>query len=407
MKDQYRKMYLQLSVDVLKQAIRQVKRAADSSTVLGEQLLITGSHGSGVSLAAYNGTFSIVRWIDEQPQGGALSQAVDAKMLADLVKTLPPGNFVDLTVHEKTEVSEDEEGQEHSFRKFWLDLESGSIEAQFNGYEEDAFPIALPDAPETGVRMKAGNLRQALEEVIFAASPNEYSHPTLAGVNFEFDADKLTLAAADGFRLARRVVDLELTTVEEPFSVLVPGQTLRSLLYLLRDVEEQEDDEVLFQVNDGGTQAQFLCGPDLLLTTQLIDGNFPDYQRIIPDLNTYPVTVTADRSALLKAVKRARIFSNLMVRFTCRADLDTKTLTIETEGAGAGNGETELSVDLAMPADTFSIAFNPKFFTQLLQAISTSTVTLAFKSAGRPGVVYPDGDDTWKRHIHVIMPMAN
>jgi DNA polymerase-3 subunit beta len=253
--------------------------------------------------------------------------------------------------------------------------------------------------------MQAGKLRQALEAVIFAASPNAYSHPTLSGVNFEFDAAKLTLAAADGFRLARRVVDLELAAVAEPFSALVPAQTLRELRYLLKDVADREDDEVLFYVNDAHTQAQFLCGSDLLLTTQLIDGNFPAYQRIIPDLNAYPVTVTVSRSQLLQAVKRARIFSDMLVRFTCRSDLDAETLTVEAEGAEAGNGETELGVDLAMPEDVFSISFNPKFFIQLLQAINTEQVTLAFKNANRPGVVYPAAG-TWQTHIHVIMPMA-
>ena len=404
MKDQYRKMYVHMPADVLKQAVRQVMRAADS-TFLGEQLLITANHGAGVALAAYNGTFSIVRWLDELPQGGTLGQQVDAKTLADLVKTLPAGNFVDLTVHDQIEISADDEGQAHSFRKLWTEIGSGSIEAQFNGYDEADFAIALPAAPEAGIRMRAGNLRQALEAVVFAAAANDYTHPVLASVKFEFDTDSLTLATADGFRLARRVVELELTTVAEPFSALVPVKAVRELLYILKDLERQPDDDVLFHVNEAGTQAKFLCGPELLFTTQLVDGTYPDYQRIIPDLDTYPMTVSVSRSQLLRAVKRARIFSDLLVRFSCHGD--TATLTVAAEGAAAGNGETELSVTLTTPEDVFNIAFNPKFFIQLLQAVNADQVILAFKSAARPGVVYPTGDDVWKQHVHVIMPMAD
>jgi DNA polymerase III sliding clamp (beta) subunit (PCNA family) len=83
------------------------------------------------------------------------------------------------------------------------------------------------------------------------------------------------------------------------------------------------------------------------------------------------------------------------------------TLTVEAEGATAGNGETALSVDLSMPEDTFSIAFNPQYLIQLLKAIQADQVILAFKNANRPGVVYPVGDGTWQTHIHVIMPMAD
>ena len=398
-------MDVHIQVDVLQQAIRQVRRAVGTTTGYGEYLLLTASHGTGIALAAYNGTFSIIRWLDEQPQGGTLGQQVDAQTLAALVKTLPTGNFVDLKVHEQATVQENDAGEEFTTLKLWTEISSGNIEASFNGYEEQGFAIALPNAPETGIRLQAGKLRQALEAVIFAADVSSYgSHPVLASVKFEFDTDSLTLVTADGFRLARRVVKLELATVAEPFSALVPVETVRELLYILKDLERQADDDVLFHVNDTGTQAQFLCGPDLLLTTQLVDGNYPDYQRIIPDLNAYPVTITVGRSQLLKAVKRARIFSNLMVRFSC--DVDAKhTLTVAAEGAAAGNGETALSVDLAMPEDTFTIAFNPKFFTQLLKAVPADQVTLVFKNANRPGVIYPAAG-SWREHIHVIMPMA-
>jgi DNA polymerase-3 subunit beta len=412
MQDTIRKMHLHLSVSDLKTALKRVKRAVGSRdwTVFGTQLLLTTQHGSGLALAADNGAYSIIHWLDVTPKGETLGQLLDATTFTDLVKTLPTDNFVTLLVHEEQSVQTDAEGQTQALKRLWTEIESGDIHAELNGNDPADFP-KLPQTPEIGLQLHVGNLSAALQRVIFAASAEDYSHEILTGIKAEFSANTLTLAAADGFRLAREVVTLATETVVDPFSVVIPAAALKELLHILK--AQPQDTALLFATNDPPhpTQAQFLCG-DVLLTTQLLDvDRYPDYQRIIPDLATYPTTVTLRRTALLKACQRAQIFSPHLVYLNINPASSNSAkgeLTVKAEGPDAGHGETVLDAEIDVRGTAVrQMAFNPRFLIQLLQHLSAAQVTLAFQKTARPGVFYPAvGATPWEDYVHVIMPLA-
>jgi DNA polymerase-3 subunit beta len=162
---------------------------------------------------------------------------------------------------------------------------------------------------------------------------------------------------------------------------------------------------VLFTANRRATSAQFVCGNALLTTVLFYSAEFPNYQRIIPDMRTYPTRVTADRRSLLRACERARIFSTNLIYFHPAPD-DTLTVTATANSGLLNEGQTFLNAQVTATEVT-KIAFNPRYMIELLKALAADQVVLAFSGPGRPGVFYAaDEADAWRDYIYVVMPLV-
>ena len=397
-------MRFSMTVNELSHALQGMSQAVAGHVwqTQGNRLLLTSNQGPGIAFVGLNQVFSVIRWVDMDIQGASLGQALDAKAFTDIVATLPAEEQVTVLMEEETEETEAEDDPE--IKRYRTHLSCGdAINATFLGLEEEAFPD-LEERPESGLRLKAGNLYRALRKVAFATANREVAHQILQGVNAEFAENSLTLASADGFRLARQVMPLELETVTEPFSVTIPGRSVQELLRLLKVMPDAAP--VLFKANRRNTSAQFLCGNALLTTVLLYSTEFPDYHRIIPDMSTYTTRVTVDRRSLLKACDRARIFSNDMIYFHLASE--TLTVTAAAHSGLLNEGQTFLSAKVTNTEVT-KIAFNPRYVIEVLKAIKDDQVVLALGGAGRPGVFYAyaaDEVDAWRDYIYVVMPMV-
>ena len=395
-------MRFSITAGELSQALQGVRSAVGGEhwDAFGDRLLITSNQGPGIVFAGINGTYSTVRWMDLETQGASLGQALDARAFTDIVKTFPAEEQVTILTEEETEAAEGD--NDPAVKRYRTHLSCGdAITATFLGLAEEAFPD-LEERPESGLRLKAGNLYRALKKVVFAAGNREVAHQVLQGIHAEFAEHSLTLASADGFRLARQVMPLELETVTEPFSVTIPRQAVQELLRLLKVMPGEAP--VLFTANRRDTSAQFLCGNALLTTVLFYSAEFPDYHRIIPDMNTYPTRVTADRRSLLQACERARIFSTNLIYF--HSAPDTLTVTATANSGLLNEGQTVLSAKVT-DTEVTKIAFNPRYIIEMLKVLEADQVVLAFSGAGRPGVFYAaDETDAWRDYIYVVMPMV-
>jgi DNA polymerase-3 subunit beta len=396
-----RTMRFSMTANELSQALQGVGSAVDTYSDLGGHLLITSNWDpGGVAFAGLNHLFSIIRWADLETKGASLGQALDARAFTEMVGTLPAAELVNVRVEEEIEESTDNES-DPAVKRLNTHLSCEAIDVTFLGLDEETFPD-LEERPENGVRLKAGNLYRALKKVAFAKANREVTHEVLQGVHAEFAENSLTVVTADGYRMARQVMTLELEAVTEPFSVTIPGPSVDEMLKVLKRVPETAS--VLFKANKRGTSAQLLCGNALLTTKLYYEVRFPDYQRIIPDMHTYTTRVTVDRNVLRKACERARIFSRDTIYF----HIDPGTLTI-TATADSGlllnEGQTALSAKVTN-TEVKKIAFNPRYIIEVLKALESDQVTLAFSDSNRPGVVYGAGEaDAWRDYIYVIMPM--
>jgi DNA polymerase-3 subunit beta len=220
----------------------------------------------------------------------------------------------------------------------------------------------------------------------------------LTGLYASFNGDKVTMAAADSFRLAVKEASL-LSSVSNNFSIILPA---RAMLELSRIVSD-DDSPIEISVTANRSQALFKAqGIDF--TSSLIEGSFPNFQHIIPKrFDTRTLISTAD---LLKAVKVSSLFARdsggniIRMAVTPGEDITPGSVMLTANAAEVGDNRNELEATVeGQPAQ---IAFNAKYLTDVLGAINTAQVAIELQSPSNPGVIKPVGKEDY---THVIMPM--
>jgi len=345
--------------------------------VLGNVLLATDA--GRLKLSATNLEVGINCWIGAKvEEEGAIT--VPARTFIDLVNALPPEK-VDMELVVRTQT---------------LNLQAGRSEANIKGIDAQEFPIVPVPEGEGGISIEPDVLRTAIEQVSLAAATDE-SRPILTGVLAKFEEAQLTLAAADGFRLSVRTLSLP-QPVPDPFSIIIPA---RSLVELGRISGEQKD-PIVITVTPTRNQVLFQL-TDIVLVSQLIDGNFPDYRQIIP--RDYTTRTVVDTAAFLKACKTALIFARdvahiARVHIKPGSELTPGHMIVSATSAETGDDVSES--DASVEGEEIEIAFNVKYLIDVLSVVGTPQVTLDTTTSSSPGVIRPVGDVDF---THVIMPM--
>jgi DNA polymerase-3 subunit beta len=308
-----------------------------------------------------------------------------SRLLSDYVALLDHGQKVDLDLNPKT----------HK-----VHLACGRYEANVAGIDAEDFPPIPAVSGGPSFSIPAGLLKEAINEVVFAAAPDD-TRPVLAGVLLKMSGGSLTLAAADGFRLAVRTV--ELPEAGPDLQMIVPAKTLIEVARLLSDAA---DDQVAINTTPNGNQIYFAFGKTEI-TSRLIEGQFPDYQRIIPpDAKTKVKVSTTD---FLRATRAAAVFArdnSNIVRLECSPSKENAELalgSILVKSTSAEMGDNEGNLDAVVEGDDTQIAFNGRYLRDALEAIDTPEVLLQITGPSSPGIIRPSGEPDG--YLHVIMPM--
>ena len=342
-------------------------------------VLIASDEGR-LRLSATNLEMGITCWIPARIDEEG-STTVPARTFSDLISTLP-GDQVLLKLDPSTQT---------------LNVRGGTSTNDINCIDAQEFPpLPVPDF-DGAVQINVGDFREMIHQVAFAASSDE-ARPVLMGVLVQVDKDKLTMAAADGFRLSVRKAVLS-TPSSAPVSAIVPAQALKELARVATDGEEP-----IYMVMPKGRGQVVFRVKDVEVVSQLIDGTFPDFQQIIP--RSYKSRTLVSTSSLLKACKQAEIFAregSNVARFnikTGQGEMQPSEVEISATSEETGNNETK--IEATVDGGGLLIAFNVKFLREALEVIRTPNVALETSAPNAPGVVKPVGDDQF---LHVIMPM--
>jgi len=342
-------------------------------------VLIASDEGR-LRLSATNLEMGITCWIPARIDEEG-STTVPARTFSDLVATLPADQvLLKLDVATQT-----------------LNVRGGTSTNDIKCIDAQEFPpLPVPDF-EGAVQINVGDFREMIHQVAFAASSDE-ARPVLMGVLVQVDKDKLTMAAADGFRLSVRKAVLSMPS-PAPISAIVPSQALKELARVATDGE----DPIYMVLPKGRGQVVFRV-KDVEVVSQLIDGTFPDYQQIIP--RSYKSRTLVSTASLLKACKQAEIFAregSNVARFNIKsAQGDMQPSEVEISATSEETGKNETIVEATVDGGGLLIAFNVKFLREALEVIRTPNVALETSAPNAPGVVKPVGDDQF---LHVIMPM--
>jgi DNA polymerase III subunit beta len=342
-------------------------------------VLIASDEGR-LRLSATNLELGITCWIPARIEQEG-STTVPARTFSDLVNTLP-AEQVAFSLDTKTQT---------------LNVRSGTSTTDIKCIDAQEFPpLPVPDL-EGAVQLNAADFREMIAQVAFAASTDE-ARPVLMGVLVQVEKDKLTMAAADGFRLSVRKATLS-APAASPLTAIVPARALIELARVASDGKE-----TIYMVLPKGRGQVLFRVKDVEVVSQLIDGTFPDYQQIIP--RKYSSRTLVSTAAMLKACKQAEIFaregSNVARLNIKSANGDLQPSEVEISGTSEETGKNETIVEATVDGGGVLIAFNVKFLREALEVIKTPNVALETSAPNAPGVVKPVGDEQF---LHVIMPM--
>jgi DNA polymerase III subunit beta len=347
--------------------------------VLSNILLETDE--SRLKLSATNLEMGIICWIAAQvDEPGEIT--VPARLLSDFVNSLPPSPVVmDLDGRRQT-----------------LSVGADRYQAEIKGIDASDFPVLATVEEGLKFTIDPGVLRSMVNQVAISAATDE-SRPILTGVLVKVDPDLglFTLAAADGFRLSVREAQVDLG-VAGPFSIIVPARALLELARIVGD----EDQPLQVAITDTHNQILFrLSHVDLV--SQLITGNFPEYEKIVPAGFTTRA-VTSSR-ALHSAVRIASFFARdaaNVVRLELRpgSELQPGIIVVSAQAAEVGGNQTE--IEAAIDGGALEIAFNAKYLLDVTNVVGTEQIALEASNASSPGVFRPTDDTPF---LHVIMPM--
>lgn len=362
----------------LSKGLAVVGRAVATRAVLPitNNVLMATEH-SQLKLAATNLEIAISCWIGASiEEEGTIT--IPARLVTDFVNSLPSGQ-IDMILSPRTRS---------------LELRCARYEAHISGLDATDFPPIPKITEGVTTRVEPDALRLASSQVVFAAALEE-SRPVLTGIHAEFEGDQLTLAAADGFRLAVHKFSLA-APVDEKLAVIIPARSLTELNRLLSDQEEPLE----LTINPQRSQALFRL-KNVEMVSQLIQGTFPNYAQLIPQ--SYTTRAVVNLSEFLRATRSASIFArdgSGIIRLQIMPSEGAGKIAISARAEEIGDNLGE--IDATVEGEEAKIAFNSKYLVDVLGVLTEEEVALETTTSSSPGVIRPVGKENY---IHVIMPM--
>ena len=334
----------------------------------------------GITLIGSNGQISIENFISIKNENAGLlvtssgSILLEATFFINVVSSLP-----DVTLDFK----EIEQKQ--------IVLTSGKSEITLKGKDADQYPRIQEISASSPLVLETSVLKNIINETAFAASTQE-SRPILTGVHFVLTENKnLKTVATDSHRMSQKKIVLEKNG--DNFDVVIPSRSLREFSAVFTD--DIETVEIYF------TNNQLLFrSENISFYTRLLEGNYPDTDRLIP--TEFTSVVTFDNHNLRYAMERARLLSNATQNGTVKLEIINDVVSAHVNSPEVGRVNEEIDTE-SISGQDLTISFNPTYLIDSLKAINSEKVTISFISAVRPFTLVPNEDT--ENFIQLITPV--
>ncbi len=302
---------------------------------------------------------------------GELSTTISAKKFLDICRSLPESIDIDMATNDSR-----------------MTLKAGKSRFNLQTLPAADYPVMnKATASGTLVNISQIALKKLLKQVEFAMAQQDIRY-YLNGLLLEVNENKLNLVGTDGHRLS--FTSTTLNQSYEKTDVIIPRKTVVELIKLLNDSEE----EVSIEFNAGQVNFAF---SDIKLISKVIDGKFPDYNRVIP--SGHQNTFNINRLEVLTAMLRASILSNEKYR-GIRMVLSNNNLKLISTNTEQEEAEEELEINYTQ--DGLDIGFNVTYLIDVLNNVSDETIHFSFADANSSCLITVPNDDNYK---YVVMPM--
>jgi len=327
-----------------------------------------------LTLTAFNGAISVTTEINAQIKEPDACTILYHRF-RDYVNSFKEGQFRFRLNEERTRVC----------------LTCGKSRAQIPSMDIEEFPVVGQDKGSNGLKLDVEKFVKALNLVNYAVSTDKEGREVLTGVHILYDGTHILFESADGYRLSSFTIDL---TEQDAFEGIIPGTAMASLAKILKG---EEGNVTITTANKGNTIVFETF--NYVFTSQLLDGVFPDVQRIIPTKST--TTLVTDRKALLDSVKRIMIMSRDYVNMVRVAvDQDSNTLHVFTPQYDIG--WIKNPIPATIKGDNLEFNLSGRFLISVLDSLKTEEVEFGMTNNTSPIKILGIGEDDFS---HVIMPM--
>ena len=301
---------------------------------------------------------------------------VSAKKMFEIIKELP-----------------DKEIEFSSKNNFWVEIKCHKSIFNLVGLSPDEFP-KFPYVESSDNNILKTTLSEMIEKTLFSVS-NDETKFNLTGIyiksNIVDNINKLIFVSTDGHRLSLIQRNIE-NKLDNKYSegFILPKKGIIEIKKLM----ETMDDNIIMGISDNNFS---ISNKNTTLIMRMVDGDFPDYNRVIPDKGKNYAII--DKNLFLHALKRISVLSSEKSKGV-KINLNKDLLLLTSSNPDLGDAKEEINIDYN--GDDISIGFNAKYIIEILQVIKNENIIFNLKDDISPGRINPEGDED---HISVIMPM--
>ncbi|MDM4768455.1 DNA polymerase III subunit beta [Pelomonas sp. SE-A7] len=309
--------------------------------------------------------------------GGNFSTTVGARKLIDILRSMPADQVVSLTSNQNK-----------------LTLQGGKSRFTLQTLPADDFPLVQEAAdfgPAFSVPQKT--LKGLINQVHFSMAVHDIRY-YLNGILFVAEGKSLTLVATDGHRLALAQATLETDIPKQ--EVILPRKTVLELMRLLKDGGKDGSDDQPIEMRFAGNQAKFSFS-GMEFVTKLVEGKFPDYNRVIPKNHKFRVTL--GRQTLLASLQRAAILTSEKFK-AVRLSFEPGLLAIASSNAEQEEAKEEIEIDYG--GDSIETGFNVTYLMDVLQNMGQDMVNIDLNDSASSALITIPEQTGFK---YVVMPM--
>jgi len=306
---------------------------------------------------------------------------IPARIFNDIVRSLPGGSF----------------SLEHDDSGGTVRLAAGENEYRIRAYAADDFPQLPGFDAEAAFKMSGDVLVETVEKVSRSYSRDE-TRPVLTGILISFEENRVRMVTTDSYRLSIKETELATTAFEGSREAIIPARAMQEVSRIFSGSDEEE-----VEVSLSENQALFRVG-DVLFGTRLIDGNFPEYRRLLP--TTFEREISVNREDLMGTLRRVNLFAQRQTP-PVPVSLSFSEGAVEVIVRNGEVGEAHERLP-ATSEDDFLISFNPGYLLDGVSAIDTEKVVFKLNEALKPGLIVPgeDGEEE-PDFLYLIMPMRD
>ena len=362
-------MKFSIKKEILLENLNNVSKAVSTKNLIpvlgGIKFNLTNE---GLFLTATNNDIDIESFIDKKyidsiDQIGTI--IIQGKYLLEIVRKLPDG-VINIEVVDGL--------------KLLIYTENSNF--NLNGIDSNEFPNISLDISNNPIKLSKKVIKNIINQTLFATSMQE-SRPILTGINFKIEGNKMECIATDSYRLAKKIVDLD-ETVENIINIVVPGKNIGELSKILTD----EDENVEIHIFSNKILFKF---DNILFQSRLLNGNFPDTSRLIPD--SFEVEISADLNSFYEVIDRAALLSTEKDKNVIKFETNGNELIVSSNTPEIGKVEEKLIITKNNDKN-IKIAFSSKFMLDALRTINSKDIKIKLINDVKPIILKTDSDDS-------------